>query len=376
MSGVTAFQRGKNWYFSIHDGEFVRIFGERVKRSCNAAGKREAIRLGEIERTRLIAEIQSKQLSVQATGEQRLIGGKPAPLPTDTFATFIDNWYKPWAELNKRPSTFKSDTWRLRVLAEYFGQYPLNQIIRPMVETFKAMEIERINQYGRKQSGASVNRVLERGSGIFTKVAEWTDYGDNAFRRVEHFREQARKRILTVREESRLDKSLNRPTRKMLRLCVLLALHAGLRKGEILNLCRRDVVFDQEWLAIRDAKTGDRIVPMNKVIRVALKQAMPTTGEPHDLILGGVDWIKDNWPVVCKEAKIEGLHFHDLRATYVTRILEAGFDSFTARDAAGHSNVKTTGIYARPSIERVRKAVDSLSDTAQIQSGRNVGTSS
>lgn len=121
MSGVTAFQRGKNWYFSIHDGEFVRIFGERVKRSCNAVGKREAIRLGEIERTRLIAEIQSKQLSVQATGEHRLIGGKPAPLPTDTFATFIDNWYKPWAELNKRPSTFKSDTWRLRALAEYFG---------------------------------------------------------------------------------------------------------------------------------------------------------------------------------------------------------------------------------------------------------------
>lgn len=149
---------------------------------------------------------------------------------------------------------------------------------------------------------------------------------------------------------------------------------AGLRKGEILSLCRRDVVFDQEWLAIRDANTGDRVVPMNKVISVALKQAMPTTGEPDDLILGGVDWIKDNWPVVCKEAKIEGLHFHDLRATYVTRILEAGFDSFTARDAVGHSTVKTTGIYARPSIERVRKAVDSLSGTAQIQSGRNGGT--
>lgn len=114
---------------------------------------------------------------------------------------------------------------------------------------------------------------------------------------------------------------------------------------------------------------------VNKVIRVALKQAIPTTDEPDDLILGGVDWIKDNWPIVCKEAKIEGLHFHELRATYVTRILEAGFDSFTARDAAGHSNVKTTGIYARPSIERVRKAVGSLSDTAQIQSGRNVGTS-
>jgi len=217
---------------------------------------------------------------------------------------------------------------------------------------------------------------LELGSAIFTKVAEWTDYEYNPFRRVKHFREQSRKRILTVREETRLDKALNRPTRKMLRLCVLLALHAGLRKGEILNLCRRDVVFDQEWMVIRDAKTGDRIVPMNQVLKVALRQVMPVTGDSDDLILGGVDWIKDNWPVVCKEAKIEDLHFHDLRATYMTRILEAGFDSFTARDAAGHANVKTTGIYARPSTERVRKAVDSLSGTAQIQSGGNVRTTS
>ncbi|MFN8000603.1 MAG: hypothetical protein U0X75_06250 [Acidobacteriota bacterium] len=55
---------------------------------------------------------------------------------------------------------------------------------------------------------------------------------------------------------------------------------------------------------------------------------------PDDFIFGDVDWIKDAWPTVCREAKIENLHFHDLRATYVTRILEAGYDSFTARDAA------------------------------------------
>jgi integrase len=137
----------------------------------------------------------------------------------------------------------------------------------------------------------------------------------------------------------------------MLRLCVLLARHAGLRKGEILNLLRRDIDLDQEWLVIRDAKMGDRIVPMNTVVKQALNSAMPVIGERDDLISGGVDWIKDAWPTICQEAGIEDLHFHDLRATYVTRILEAGFDSFTARDAAGHSNVKTTGIYARTSLD-------------------------
>jgi integrase len=374
MSEITAYLRGKTWSFSIHDKEFVDIYGERVRQTCNAKGKREAIKCGEEVRARLIAEAQAKKLTIQFPPQRRLIGGKPAPLPTDTFTEFVDNWYRPWAKLNKRPSTFKSDIWRLRVLVIHFGELPLNEITRPMVETFKANESERENQYGRKQTGAAVNRLLELGSAVFTKVAEWTDYEYNPFSRVKHFREQSRKRVLTSQEESRLVRTLDRPRRKMLRLCVLLALHAGLRKGEILNLRRRHVDFEQEWLAIIDAKTGDRIVPMNSVVKSALRLAMPAKGDPEDSIFGGVDWIKDAWPTICREAKIIDLHFHDLRATYVTRILEAGYDGFTARDAAGHSDIRTTGIYARPSIERVRKAVNSLSDTAQIQVGRSNGT--
>ena len=66
-------------------------------------------------------------------------------------------------------------------------------------------------------------------------------------------------------------------------------------------------------------------------------------------------WIKDGWPTACKEAGIKDCRFHDLRATYATRILEAGYDAFTARDAAGHRDVKTTGIYARTRIERGRR---------------------
>ncbi len=366
MSGVTAFQRGKHWYFSIHDGEFVQLYGSRIKQGCQAKGKREAIKLGESERDRLMAEAQSKQLHSYAESSRILLGGKPAPSPTDTFTLFIENWYQPWSTLNKRPSTCKSDAWRLRVLNEYFGHAPLNQISRPMVETFKSLQRNTINQYERKQSGATVNRLLELGGSIYTKVAEWTDYEYNPFRRVKHFRETARKRVMSPQEEAQLAACLQLPARKMLRLCILLALHAGLRKGEILNLRNRDVEVAHEWLMILDAKTGDRIVPISIVVRNALKSAMSLSGDPGELIFGGVDWIKDSWPTICREAGIKGLRFHDLRATYVTRILEAGFDGFTARDAVGHANIKTTGIYARTSLERVRSAVNSLPYLTQV----------
>lgn len=84
MSEVTAYQRGKTWCFSIHDSDFIQIYGERVRLACDAKGKREAIKFGEGERARLISEAQAKKLATQGASESRLIGGKPVPSPTDT----------------------------------------------------------------------------------------------------------------------------------------------------------------------------------------------------------------------------------------------------------------------------------------------------
>lgn len=49
----------------------------------------------------------------------------------------------------------------------------------------------------------------------------------------------------------------------------------------------------------------------------------------------------------CAAAKIHGLVWHDLRATFGTRLGEAGFDAFTIAALMGHSNVRTTQRYVR-----------------------------
>ena len=47
----------------------------------------------------------------------------------------------------------------------------------------------------------------------------------------------------------------------------------------------------------------------------------PKTGGPHSDI-------KHAFPSACADAKIEGLVWHDLRATYGTRLGEAGFNAY------------------------------------------------
>ena len=54
---------------------------------------------------------------------------------------------------------------------------------------------------------------------------------------------------------------------------------------------------------------------------------------------------------------IDGLVWHDLRATFGTRLGEAGFDAFTIAALLGHSNVRTTQRYVRATERNKREAV-------------------
>jgi len=50
--------------------------------------------------------------------------------------------------------------------------------------------------------------------------------------------------------------------------------------------------------------------------------------------------------------------WHDLRATFGTRLGEAGFDAFTIADLMGHSDVRTTRRYVRATERNKRAAVE------------------
>lgn len=360
---VTAYYRkdSKRWYISIHDTEWLAVFGKRRREPVpGAKGKKDAIRLGEERRALLLAEFQSRP---KPSERQYLPDGRAIPLPEDTFGYFVENFYLPFAETNKAASTVKSERWRCRQLIDYFGSYRLMDISYALCLSFQAERKARDNQYGSKESNASVNRICEILQRIFGVAIDLGILNANPASKLASLRELPRNRILSLSEEQALAGTLEPSSRRMLRLSIVLALNAGLRKGEILRLTKADIDLERNLLHVRNGKTGNRHVPLNSVARLAILSTvrlaeMPETG----LVFGGVDWIKDTFPVVCKEAGIEDLHFHDLRATYTTRMLENGFDAFTAMDATGHSNIKTTAIYARITSQRLRDAVESLSD--------------
>ena len=53
----------------------------------------------------------------------------------------------------------------------------------------------------------------------------------------------------------------------------------------------------------------------------------------------------------------ESIHFHSLRHSFVTNLIDKGASINTVRDLAGHSSLAVTEIYCHSNIDSLRNAV-------------------
>ena len=70
--------------------------------------------------------------------------------------------------------------------------------------------------------------------------------------------------------------------------------------------------------------------------------------------------MKKGFHTACRIAGIEGLIWKDLRATFGTRLAEAGCDAFTIAQLLGHSDVRVTMRYVRAVETSKRVAVEGV----------------
>lgn len=170
---------------------------------------------------------------------------------------------------------------------------------------------------------------------------------------------------------------------------ILLAIHTGIRIGELCALKWSDINFDCQLLHINKTmsqlytkKDGSRLVitspkskasirtiPLNKWI---MQFAVLLRGEPDEyLITGREQHIEPNkyrlfYNRVLRELDLPHHKFHALRHTFATRCIECGCDYKSLSQLLGHSNVAITmSMYVHPQLELKRKCVELLADYYQ-----------
>jgi integrase len=68
--------------------------------------------------------------------------------------------------------------------------------------------------------------------------------------------------------------------------------------------------------------------------------------------------VRTAWRATCARAGIQGLHFHDLRREFGSRVLESGSSLVEARDLLGHANISQTSTYLQSTAKSLGLAIE------------------
>jgi integrase len=185
------------------------------------------------------------------------------------FVKYAEDVFLPWSRENKR--SYVNDEYHVETFKDYFGNKSFREITPMLLERFKPDRRHGETRYKRERRPASVNRELQLLSKIFNLAIRDGLTDTNPCRNVMKLREDnQRNRYLLPDEEKRLLAQLEGP-RAHLKPIVLLAIHTGMRRGEILKLRWTEVDFVRNLVYVTSTKSGkDRTVPLNDVARTVL----------------------------------------------------------------------------------------------------------
>ena len=90
---------------------------------------------------------------------------------------------------------------------------------------------------------------------------------------------------------------------------------------------------------------------MTPRVKAALQKLNDQAADKENsLVFGITDTIKNGWKSACTDAGIEGLHFHDLRHTAITRMVSEGLPTAEIMKTSGHTQMTTFQRYVNPTM--------------------------
>lgn len=286
--------------------------------------------------------------------------------PDKRFEDFVIETFLPYSETNKK--SFYSDVLICRVLVKEFKGKTLRQITPPMIENFKQSFLAKPTKHGNRRSSATVNYHLSILSKIFSLAVDSEFLETNPSSRVKKLKlNNQRTRVLSDEEEVKLFSALD--NNDLVKNIILIALHTGMRRGEIFNLKWFDVDFHRGLIQIRESKTNKkRLIPMNSTVNKLLN-GLKRKSEfvfPSPKTNGRLDNIKRSFRKAVELAQIQDFCFHDLRHTAATRMADAGADAFTLMKILGHSDIRMTARYTHATDTALRRAVTNLDENSDF----------
>jgi integrase len=335
------------------------------------------LRLNNVSITRTIGDIDEPDILTKAAKEIASLRNNKSHNNSYTISLtlnqiIIEYWNNRKHIQGLSLNTLKNELCRLRWLQNYWSSYRLIDITPVKIEQ-SLLDLYDVKKIGH----ASANLYLSTLSSIFefcqsrgyvanNPVSSVKRYKINNNRRRYLSRGEYKLLLLACSKAVRASDKHKRLYRQLMRM-IILTVHTGLRKGEIINVKVQDIDFEARYLTLTHTKSNKvRNIPLAPAALQAIgRELYPRTPESrgylfmrHGRPLGD---IQQRWTRVRRLAGLEDLHWHDLRHTYCSWATMAGVDSATIQAVLGHSTPSLTDRYTHLSSSHIMSSAATLS---------------
>ncbi len=331
---------------------------------------------------------------------EEVLSPTPVIQETKTFGQYVEKFW-PSLEARLKPGTALTQTAIVKAhLLPFFGEIPLSGITRPLVQDFIVSRKQYSPVYVRGLV-ATLSKILRdaveretieafpiRGRLQFSKAPTLKlELSDEERARFlagfenphEFSRVLAGKGIHSLFNKNAEPNLAIDPQTLFIRFrwskpVFVVALETGIRQGDLLSLKWSSVDLRAGWIRLTAQKTNAEIsVPISHLCRMALLECRGRVivGEHVFLDTAGRPYRKAHIIRLFSIAKrVAGImrrfRFHDLRHTYASRLSSAGVSLQVIAKTLGHSSVKMSERYARPSEEALQTVTRALNGKSQL----------
>ena len=349
-----------------------------------------------------------EEIELQKSKEAKIAQRQEEDRLDTTFEKFFDEVYLPQCQIDKKPHTARTEEiffnhWIRPVLGNLlFSQIGINHLDKiksnmskgkrqaakknPRDRKKTAKNAQQKRTPAKPMSPRSINYVLAIIRQIWNRACasnpplafgEWPG-ANKSFKKPKI--DNQRKRFLTRNEAAILLTALKVKSQDLHDMA-LLALHCGLRAGEIFSLTWDKVNLPKGEILLIDTKNGEsRVSYLTDETLAMLRQRSINCQHKRLVFVSVVGKNKElktyrNVPVTfSRTVKNLGLNegvtdtrdkvvFHSLRHTYASWLVENGASLPIVRDLMGHKNLIMTSRYSHVSAEAQKDAVKALNQS-------------
>ena len=280
--------------------------------------------------------------------------------------------YLDYSESHKAYKTYLRDKLSFDNLLKFAGNRSLDAFDSKQIDQY-------LNSRTKDVKKSTANIELRHLKSAFTKAVQWGYLDNNPFKGIKQFTlPKAAPIFLKQHEINLLLDVIDLPWLKHI---VIFALNTGVRVGELVNVEWEAINLEKRTIKIRNTEDfttkskKERMVPINN----ELKELLQTFRQDDCYVFSNSVGQKWDPELVSKKFKkyirqaglAEQFTFHSLRHTFASHLVQRGVSLYIVSKLLGHSDLKTTEIYAHLAPETFLDVVNQLSfqENAELNGG-------